>query len=292
MRALMFGALVLAFAGAAAAQPPPFTPAPVRPSGDVARDHFRHPAEIMAFAGVKPGDTVIEMIPGAGYYTRVLSEAVGPTGKVFAVIPTFLAQRFPKAVDAEKALAAEPGYGNVTVVVEGLHAITDQGPADVVFTAQNYHDLHNPAVPADTALQVDKAVLAALKPGGVFLVEDHVGCAGHRRDPGRRPAPDRARLRAHGDRLLRAGVRRVEHGGRQPGRPAHRHRVRPVHPGPNRPVRVPVSRSRAESIDPGYGGDQAVRLDAGAKLRVNACAAMLVRRPQGSVEDAHDARGL
>jgi predicted methyltransferase len=149
-----------------------------RPPQDVAKDALRHPREVLAFAGVKPGDTVIEMIPGGGYYTRLLSAAVGPSGRVFAVIPTFIAEHMSKAVDMEKALAAEPGYGNVTVVVEGLGKITEQGPADVVFTAQNYHDLHNAAVPPGTAAAVDQAVFAALKPGGVYLVEDHVGAPG------------------------------------------------------------------------------------------------------------------
>jgi predicted methyltransferase len=173
MRSLIAGALgAMLLAGAAGAQPG------ARPPQDIAKDTLRHPREVLAFAGVKPGDTVIELIPGGGYYTRLLSAAVGPNGKVFAVIPTFLAEHSPKAVDAEKALAAEPGYGNVTVVVEGLGKITDQGPADLVFTAENYHDLHNPAVPADTASAVDRAVLATLKPGGVFLVDDHVGAPG------------------------------------------------------------------------------------------------------------------
>jgi predicted methyltransferase len=148
---------------------------------------------VLAFAHVKPGDTVIEMIPGGGYFTRLLSAAAGPTGKVYAVVPTWLAQRFPDAVTNMKGLAASPGYGNVTVVIEGLGKIPEQGPADVVFTAQNYHDLHNPAVPPDTAEKVDEAAFAALKPGGVYLVEDHVGAAGtgatqagtlHRIEPG------------------------------------------------------------------------------------------------------------
>ena len=152
--------------------------AAARPPGDVARDTLRHPAEIIAFAGVKPGDTVIELIPGGGYYTRLLSAAVGPSGKVFAIVPSQFAQIHPEAITGERALAAEPGYANVTVVVEGLGAIADQGPADVVWTAQNYHDLHNEHVPPGTALAVDKAVFAALKPGGVYLVEDHVGAPG------------------------------------------------------------------------------------------------------------------
>ena len=193
MRAVILGTLAsLALVGAAGAQPLQPTAA-ARPAGDVARDTLRHPAQVLAFADVKPGDTVIELIPGGGYYTRLLSAAVGPNGKVFAVIPNYVAEHIPKAVDMERALAAEPGYGNVTVVVEGLGAITDQGPADVVFTAENYHDLHNSHVPPDTALGVDKAVFAALKPGGVFLIDDHVGAPGtgdsqastlHRIEPG------------------------------------------------------------------------------------------------------------
>ncbi len=169
-------AIVGAAGGAALAQTT--TVAGSRPPADVAGDVHRHPREVMAFAGVKPGDTVIELIPGGGYYTRLLSAAVGPTGKVFAVIPSQLAQMKPEAVTAERALSAEPGYANVTVVVEGLGAISDQGPVDVVWTSQNYHDLHNDHVPPGTALGVDKAVFAALKPGGVYLVEDHVAATG------------------------------------------------------------------------------------------------------------------
>jgi predicted methyltransferase len=187
MRSALVGVVGAAMVGGfASAQ------APARPAGDVAKDAHRHPAEVTAFAGVKPGDTVIELVPGGGYFTRVLSAAVGPSGKVYAVIPNWLAQRKPEAVASERAIAAEPGYGNVRVVVEGLGSIADQGPADVVFTAQNYHDLHLKVVPPGTALQVDQAVLAALKPGGVYVVEDHVAAAGsgetapdslHRIDP-------------------------------------------------------------------------------------------------------------
>ncbi len=162
--------------GTALAQPAPV--AGSRPPADIAADVHRHPNQVMAFAGVKTGDTVIELIPGAGYYTRLLSAAVGPSGKVFAIIPSQLAQMKPEVVTAERALSAEPGYANVTVVVEGLGAVSDQGPVDVVWTSQNYHDLHNDHVPPGTALGVDKAVFAALKPAGVYLVEDHVGTAG------------------------------------------------------------------------------------------------------------------
>ncbi len=177
MRTMLLAAVVFMSAGGATLAQPATTPGS-RPAADIAADAHRHPSQVTAFASVKPGYTVIEMIPGGGYYTRLLSAAVGPTGKVFAVVPSEVAKMKPEAVTSERALAAEPGYGNVTVVVEGLGAITDQGPADVVWTTQNYHDLHNEHVPAGTALAVDKAVVAALKPGGVYLVEDHVAAAG------------------------------------------------------------------------------------------------------------------
>ena len=212
MRRLMLAAVAaisLGGLGGSAALAQPVRVAAARPPGDTARDTLRHPAEIIAFAGVKPGDTVIELIPGGGYYTRLLSAAVGPSGKVFAIVPDFLAKMKPEALAFERALGAEPGYANVTVVVEGMGAITDQGPADVVWTAQNYHDLHNEHAPPSTALGVDKAVFAALKPGGVYLVEDHVGAPGtgasqggtlHRIEPGfARAEIEKAGLRFDGE---------------------------------------------------------------------------------------------
>src|SRR5690606_10235503 len=75
-----------------------------RPAADRARDALRKPAEIVAFAGVKPGDKIAEIAPGGGYYTRILSKAVGPQGKVYALMPAFFANR-PGGLDAINALA-------------------------------------------------------------------------------------------------------------------------------------------------------------------------------------------
>jgi predicted methyltransferase len=89
-------------------------------------------------------------------------------------------------------LAADPAYANVTVLVEPINAVSAPTPVDLVWTAQNYHDLHDPFMgPADLA-KVNAAVLAALKPGGIFLVVDHAAANGsglrdtdtlHRIDP-------------------------------------------------------------------------------------------------------------
>lgn len=137
-----------------------------RPEADTARDAVRKPAEIVAFAGVHPGMTIAELAPGGGYYTRLLAAAVGPQGKVYALVPSFLASR-PGGMDAINALAAE--YGNVeVVVVQGYDALSLPQPVDLVWTTENYHDLANGNIGA-----VNGAALSVLKPGGIYFVEDH-----------------------------------------------------------------------------------------------------------------------
>ena len=99
-----------------------------RPEADRARDAARKPAEIVAFAGVEPGDVVAEFLPGGGYYTRVLSRTVGPEGHVYALVPAGFAQR-PGGLDALNALAAS--LGNVTVVATDLTNFTLDRPKDI-----------------------------------------------------------------------------------------------------------------------------------------------------------------
>ena len=206
---LTFAGATLASFGAADAQAPaetspaavspampPYVAAAVasaaRPAADRARDADRRPAEVVAFAGIKPGDTVVDMIPGGGYFTRIFSAVVGPTGKVYALVPAAMAKTYPQAVTAAQAIPADPHYRNVTVLVEGVGKLATHQPIDVVWTSQNYHDLHNPSLPPATAGEIDQAVFAALKPGGLYIIEDHVAEAGsgvrdagtlHRIDP-------------------------------------------------------------------------------------------------------------
>jgi len=138
---------------------------PARPAADTARDANRKPTEIVAFAGVKPGDKIAEIAPGGGYYTRILAKAVGPEGKVYALMPGFFANR-PGGLDAINALAEQ--YGNVEVVVIDYAATELPEPVDLVWTTENYHDLAN----GDIAT-VNAWVFEALKPGGIYFVEDH-----------------------------------------------------------------------------------------------------------------------
>ena len=76
---------------AAAPVPPAIVAAvtnPDRPDADRSRDLLRKPAESVAFAGLAPGQTVVDFIPGGGYFTRIFSNVVGPTGHVYAVVPS------------------------------------------------------------------------------------------------------------------------------------------------------------------------------------------------------------
>jgi len=162
-----------------------------RPRADIDRDAARKPAELLAFAGVKPSDKVADVMPGQGYFTRIFSAVVGPGGHVYAIIPTELAQVAPKIVDAIKTLAADPAYANVTALIEPTAELGAPEHLDLAWTSDNYHDLYG-FFGADRAAAFDAAVFRMLKPGGVFIVIDHAAAPGadgasgrtlHRIDP-------------------------------------------------------------------------------------------------------------
>jgi predicted methyltransferase len=164
-----------------------------RPQADRDRDAIRKPAETVAFAGIKPGDRIVELIPGSGYYTRILSVVVGPKGHVFAVPPPKrpnAPEGSPDPAAGSNALAADPHYGNVSVLTQKISELTVPEPVDVVWTSENYHDFHNGPT-ADIAA-FNKTMFNLLKPGGTFIVEDHAAAPGsgadvtsklHRSDP-------------------------------------------------------------------------------------------------------------
>lgn len=146
---------------------------PMRPAADTARDAARKPAQVIEFAGVKPGDTVVELMPGGGYFTRILAKTVGAKGHVYGLVPTAFASR-PGGLDKLNALAAQ--YGNVTIIPTDLSSFKVPMPADVVWTSENYHDFHNG--PNANIAGLNAAAFAALKPGGVYYIEDHAAAKG------------------------------------------------------------------------------------------------------------------
>jgi predicted methyltransferase len=149
-----------------------------RPDADKQRDANRKPAQTLEFLGVKPGAQVAELLPGGGYFTRIFSKAVGPQGRVYALVPERPANApadMPDLAGRVKAIAADANYANVTVVIQPLNKLVTPAPVDLVFTAQNYHDLHN--FPIDV-VAFNKTILDSLKPGGLYVVLDHSAPAG------------------------------------------------------------------------------------------------------------------
>ncbi len=179
---LLAFAAALALSSTAQAQTPPQAgdyaaalAADVRTAEDRARDGARHTAETLAFARVAPGQKIADMIIGGGYFTRAFAAAVGPEGHVTAWQPEeFIAfeDSYGEAATAADALA------NVDAVRSPIGAPEFPAGLDLVFTAQNYHDLHMGMFPEDTAAKVNAAVFEALKPGGLYVVIDHHAAAG------------------------------------------------------------------------------------------------------------------
>lgn len=148
---------------------------PSRPAEDRARDAARHTEETLAFAQVQPGQTIVDMIIGGGYFTRVFSAAVGPEGRVIAWQP---AELIAYQASYGESLTAVDALANVDALRSPRAAPGFPANVDLVFTAQNYHDLHLKANAADTATKVNAAVFSALKPGGLYVVIDHNAAAG------------------------------------------------------------------------------------------------------------------
>lgn len=164
---------------------------PVR-AADTADDTRRQMAAVMAFTGVKPGDKVIELVPGQGYWTKVFSLVTGPDGHVYTVWPEETMRYAEKSLDKWKKLVETKPFTNVSLLTQPAAQLDVPVPVDIVFTCQNYHDYHDPFMgPVDMAAY-NKKVFDALKPGGVYVVIDHVAPAGsglsdtntlHRIDP-------------------------------------------------------------------------------------------------------------
>lgn len=150
-----------------------------RPAADKQRDAVRKPSETVAFAGVKPDMQVAELIPGGGYFTRILSKVVGSNGHIYAIAPPRrpnAAADSPDPSAAVTAIAADKNYPNVSVLVSKVSELALPALVDVVWTSNNYHDFHN--VPALDINAFNASIYNLLKPGGIYLVLDHAAAAG------------------------------------------------------------------------------------------------------------------
>ncbi|HEY7851508.1 MAG TPA: methyltransferase [Caulobacteraceae bacterium] len=148
-----------------------------RTQDDRDRDAARKPADMLTFANVRAGQSVVDLLPGGGYFTRLFSVAVGPKGKVYAFIPTEVA-KFVKGGLPANGSTPDPRHPNVVALVAPIGQFAIPTRVDMVWTSQNYHDLHDPFMgPADIPA-FNAAVLRALKPGGLFIVLDHSALPG------------------------------------------------------------------------------------------------------------------
>jgi len=153
---------------------------PERTADDRERDGREKPAEVLAFAGVKPGMTVADIFSAGGYYTELLAGVVGPTGKVLAINNVPYAN-FAK--DDIKKRFTEGRLENVTPrIVEASHMYIDPKSVDLAVIVMAYHDVYWinekdnwPQIDTDGFIE---SVKRMLKPGGKLLIIDHNAAAG------------------------------------------------------------------------------------------------------------------
>lgn len=183
MKTLVFTALLACALPAFAADPSPIEASianPERTAADRERDARDKPAEVLAFAGVKPGMTVVDMFAAGGYYTELLAGVVGPTGKVLAVnnVPyaTFAKEDIKKRDLAARRKNVEPR------IVEASYMNFPPKSVDLVVIVMAYHDVYWidekegwPEINTDGFLESIKRML---KPGGKLLIVDHNAAAG------------------------------------------------------------------------------------------------------------------
>lgn len=163
---------------ASAPAPAPNVAADPARAADVAKDATRKGPELVAFAEVKPGQKVYDLIPGSGYFTRLFSLTVGSTGKVYAVWPDEYDKVSKPDSDVMRKMAGAAPFTNVVVLTQPAKAFSAPEPVDLVFTSQNYHDYPDPFMGKVDPAVLNAAVFKALKPGGLFVIIDHHGRPG------------------------------------------------------------------------------------------------------------------
>jgi predicted methyltransferase len=146
---------------------------PDRSDADRTNDVRRKPAEMLAFIGIVPGMVAVDLSTGGGYTTELIARAVGPTGRVYGQSPN------PAAPARLAARSKNPSAGNMIAVVQKFEdpfpPAANKDAVDLVTLMFNYHDLGHMGV--DRA-QMNRAVYAALKPGGMYVIADHSGRPG------------------------------------------------------------------------------------------------------------------
>ncbi len=136
---------------------------PRRSPANVARDRYRHPAELLAFFGLRPTQSVLELQPGGGYWTEILAPYLRAHGSYTGAITDLT----PHEQDLKAAFARK--FPGVHTVPFGHGPLGAPDSYDLILSFRNLHDW----MAQDRATALLQAVYAALKPGGVFGIEDH-----------------------------------------------------------------------------------------------------------------------
>ena len=151
---------------------------PARPAAFRTADAFRKPAETLAFSGVRSGMTVGEFYPAGGYFTRMISDVLGPSGHIYAIENA----GWNDSVRDDRKMLAEGKWKNVSLDVQPFGTVKFPKPLDLAWVTQNYHDLkidkYGPGGHAVDTVAFDRAVYEALRPGGTFFILDHQGPVG------------------------------------------------------------------------------------------------------------------
>lgn len=156
---------------------------PDREVSDFIRDSVRRPVEVLAFLGINPGMRVLDLYAAGGYYTFVLSKAVGESGIVYAQNSARGRQFIEDKQEITQGQALDlkierGGLNNVIQIVAPLKDINiEPGSLDAVMLAQTLHDSYN--TNPMRALAMLRKLRSLLKPGGIIGVTDHIGLAGN-----------------------------------------------------------------------------------------------------------------
>lgn len=149
--------------------------APTRSAANKARDVYRHPAETLAFFGIKPSDTVVEIWPGGGWYTEILAPYLKDKGQLIVAAPAGTgSQNIARMLDTDPATYGKVARANFPTQMGGTPVAP--GSADAVLTFRNVHNWRMGSYAADSADYSEaafKELYAMLKPGGILGIEDH-----------------------------------------------------------------------------------------------------------------------
>jgi predicted methyltransferase len=145
----------------------------IRGPEDTGRDTERLPLETLEFFGLRENMKIVELLPGGGWYTKLLAQVVAENGEYYAALGTGR---------IKETLTGQPGFEKMTIVAEDAKVYRPEGApnyvletsglgvtdADMVLTFRNYHNFG-----PEGRAALNKAVYDALKPGGIYAVKDH-----------------------------------------------------------------------------------------------------------------------